>query len=294
MKVIKPVTITPAMLVSTTATELYAAWVGSTNYLLNARVIVGGRIYECIRFDTSPIYAPVTNALYWIDKGIGNIQAMFDDRISTATTAATSLSIVLDTGIINSLGLFGLVGNTLTLTATNGVGGELVFSKSISLDGTIIADWYQYFFEPSVQLGEVILTDIPPYAGLRLTITVTGATTAIGQIAIGTFYELGDTQLGATAGIVDYSTVVTDKSGYSTFTPGNFSKRVNLTFMLPNAQLNKVQRVLTDVRQKPCAWIGVDDVTYLPLYLFGPYRDFSIEIPYATQSLCSMEIIGIT
>lgn len=282
------------MIASTTAVEVYAEWVSNFNYPLNARVVFQGRIYECVRFDSVPTYPPVSDPIYWLDRGVGNILAMFDDLISTATTAPTSLVVVLDTGIINSLGLFNLTGDTLVLTATNGIGGDIVYSRTIVLDGTIISDWYQYFFEPSVQLGEIILTDIPPYTNLRLTLTITGQSTGIGQIAIGTFYDLGGTQYGASVGIVDYSTVVTDNQGYTVFTPGQFSKRANVTLMLPNAQLNKVQRILADIRGKPCAWVGVEDRTYAPLYLFGAYRDFSITIDYPTESLCSMEIIGVT
>ncbi len=293
MRVIKPAAITPAMLVSTSATELYGAWSGSVNYALNAHVISGGRIYLCLRFDSAPIYPPVSNAVYWMDAGPSNQQAMFDGVVSTATTAANSLTVVLDTGIINSLALFGLVGTTLTLSATNGAGGPVVYSRSIALDGTIISDWYQYFFEPSVQLGEAVLTEIPPYGGLRLTLTVTGGTAAIGQIAIGTFYDLGDTQFGATASIIDYSVKTTDAYGATTFSRRAFSKRVTARLMLPTGQLNKVQRVLADLRATPCAWVGVDDSAYSPLLVYGFYRDFSIEIAYPTESYCSLEIEGL-
>ena len=219
MKVVKPTVITSAMLVSTSAVELYGAWNAATVYALNAYCTLASsnRIYQCIQ-GPSTNNAPETSPLYWADVGPMNQWAMFDDKISTATTAPASLTVVLDTGFINSLALFGLVGATATITATNGAGGPVVYSATIGLDGTIVADWYQYFFEPFVQLGSLVLTNIPPYSALRLTVTVTGSTAAIGNLVVGTSYDLGDTQLGATVGIMDYSQKTTDAWAASAWT----------------------------------------------------------------------------
>jgi len=63
--------------------------------------------------------------------------------------------------------------------------------------------------------------------------------------------------------------------------------------MLPNTKLNKVQRVLADLRATPCAWIGTDVAGYEPLTLYGFYRDFSIDVAYPTTSYCSLEIEGL-
>ncbi len=40
---------------------------------------------------------------------------------------------------------------------------SVVYSRTNGLDGTVLNDWYMYFFEPFVQKGEVVLTDLPPY-----------------------------------------------------------------------------------------------------------------------------------
>ena len=270
MKVVKPTVITSAMLVSTSAVELYGAWNAATVYALNAYCTLASsnRIYQCIQ-GPSTNNAPATSPLYWADVGPMNQWAMFDDKISTATTAPASLTVVLDTGFINSLALFGLVGATATITATNGAGGPVVYSATIGLDGTIVADWYQYFFEPFVQLGSLVLTNIPPYSALRLTVTVTGSTAAIGNLVVGTSYDLGDTQLGATVGIMDYSQKTTDAFGNTTFAKRAYSKRNSVQVMFDNGQMTKVQSVLEGLRATPCVWIGVDDAKFLALLVFG-------------------------
>jgi hypothetical protein len=293
-KVIKPLALTTGMVVSTTATEAHAAWLVGTTYALNARVIVATRIFECIQ-GPSTGNAPASSPLYWIDVGPSNAWAMFDAEISTQSTAPTALTVVVAPGICNSLALFGLEGHTLSVTVRDGLAGTVVYTRTATLDGTIMADWYQYYFEPSVQRGEVVLSDLPPYANAHITVTVTSAGTAkCGAINMGTFYDLGGAQYGATVGILDFSKKITSAQGVTSFQKGKYSKRVSVRLMLDNSQLNKVQRILSDLRATPCAWIMSDSQALEPLNLLGFYRDFSIDVAYPTMSYCSIEIEGIT
>ena len=293
-KVIKPKSITSGMLVSSTAAEAHGAWVSSTAYALNARVIVGTRIFECIQ-GPSTGNQPLSSPLFWRDVGPTNQWAMFDSEISTQTVGGSTLTVVIAPGLCNSIALFGLEGSSLTVTVRDGAAGPIVFSRSTSLDGIIISDWYQYFFEPSVQRGEVVITGIPPYSTAHITLTInSGGVTKCGAVSIGTFYDLGGVQYGATVGIIDYSKKNTSATGITSFERRNFSKRVSVRMMLENTQLNKVQRVLSDVRATPCAWVISDSQTLEFFNLLGFYRDFSIDVAYPTMSYCSIEIEGIT
>lgn len=295
MKVIKPVTIDAAVLASSTATEAYAAYSPATTYALGDRVTLAstGKVYECIQAPSTG-NAPDANALWWAIAGPSNRMAMFDDEVSTQTVQVSPLSIVLKPGYTNSLALFGLEGATLDVVVRDGAAGPVVYSKTINLDGTIIADWYQYFFEPSVQLGEVVLTDLPPYGAAHIAVTLSGpGNVKCGMLTVGTAYPLGDTRYGASAGIIDYSRKDTSATGATTFVRRRFSKRMSAPLMLQNAQLNKVQRVLADLRATPCAWIGTDAQGFEPLTVFGFYRDFSIDIAYPMHSLCNLEIEGL-
>lgn len=296
MKVIKPVTINAAVLVSSTAAEVYAEYDPEETYdELGERVTLAstGRIYECVQAPSTG-NAPDISPLWWAIAGPTNRAAMFDDEVSTQTVQASPLTAVLKPGYVNSLALFGLEGASLDVTVRNGLDGPVVYSREVSLDGTIIADWYQYFFEPSVQLGEVVLTDIPPYGDAHITVTLSGPDEVnCGSLILGTVYPLGDTQYGASAGIIDYSRKDTSATGTTTFVRRRYSKRMSAPLMLLNTQLNKVQRVLADLRATPCAWIGTDAPGFEPLTVFGFYRDFSIDVAYPTHSLCNLEIEGL-
>jgi hypothetical protein len=292
MKVIKPIDITDAVILSSTATETYAAYDAATTYALGDRVTSGNSIYECIQAPSTG-QAP-DNALYWMIVGPTNRWAMFDDEISTQTVQASPLTVVLKPGYVNSLALFELVGAQLDITVRNGLTGPVVYSRTVELDGTVIVDWYQYFFEPSVQRGEVVLTDLPPYSDAHTTVSITGPETVkCGHLTVGTFYLLGETQYGASAGIIDFSRKDTSALGNTTFVKRKFSKRMSASLMIDGVNINKVQRVLADLRATPCAWIGTDEAGFEPLTLFGFYRDFSIEVSYPLLSLCTLEIEGL-
>lgn len=296
MKAVKPTPVTAAVLISSTAVETEAAWVATTAYSAGQRVLrtTTQRIYQRIVAGTTAT-APEADPTNWLDLKPSNVWAMFDGEISTQTEATGSLTVLLKPGYINSLCLFGLEGAELTVTVRDGLGGPVVYSATKSLDGTIITNWYQYYYEPTSLLTSVVLADLPPYTDAHITITVTGGSTVkCGTCLVGTFYELGDLQYGATSSIIDYSRKDTDAFGVTSFVRRAYSDRITASLMFSNAQLNKVKGVLASLRATPCAWIGTDVSGLEVLNTYGFYKDFSITVAYPTESLCSLEIEGLT
>jgi hypothetical protein len=298
MKVIKPTTVTPAMILSTNVVEAYAAWSAATTYSKDQKVDYGEGYYNSLVNSNLNNIPDVVGSTFWEYIGPDNKHAMFDGQVSTATTKATSPMIVtIAPGIVNSLAMIDLVGTSVTITMTEGA-GPTVYTKTIGLDGSIVFDWFTYFFNPFVQLAEVVLTDLPPYATGRITMTLSGGgAVAIGELLVGIVYALGDEGMeqGATVGIIDYSRKDTDNNtGVTTFTRRAFSKRMSGQFLLNNGQLNAVQRILADIRAVPSVFIGSESLDYSPLIVYGFYRDFSIDIAYPTKSFCRIEVEGLT
>lgn len=296
MKAIRPISMAAANLYSTTATETYSAWNGATAYLVDDVVLLTStqRLYKRLVAGTTAT-SPDADTTNWVDIGPTNQWAMFDNQVSTQTTASTNLTVVVKPGLVNSAAFFGLEGTQLAVTVRDALAGAIVFTETVVLEGAVIADWYQYFFEPFAQLGEVILSDLPPYGDAHITVVVSGGgTVKCGIAAFGTLYDLGDTLSGASASITDYSRKETDEFGITTFVRRAYSKRMSARMVLPNARINKTQQVLADLRATPCAWVGSSTLGYEPLTVFGFYRDFSIDVAYASTSFCSLEVEGLT
>ncbi len=297
MKVIKPITVTDAMILASNAVEAYAAWSAVTTYSKDQIVDYGSHYYISL-VNTNLNHLPdEVGSTYWAVVSPDNKHAMFDGQVGTATTSTSPLVVTVETGIVNSVAMVGLVGSSVTIEVTDGGASPPIYSKTVNLDGTILLDWYMYFFEPFVQLGEVVLTDLPPYLNAEVTMTLTsGGPVAIGELIFGTVYTLGadGTEQGATVGIIDYSRKDTDPdTGVTTFTRRAFSKRMSGQFLVANNQINGVQRVLADIRAVPSVFIGSEDADYAPLVVYGFYRDFSIDIAYPTKSWCRLEVEGL-
>jgi hypothetical protein len=298
MRVIKPVSFNATThLSSSTAAEVYPTWNSTTTYAEDAYVVdtSGLGIYQSLIPNNQNNL--LTNIQAWVYVGPSNKYAMFDNTVSTATTASNSLTVVLRPGAFNSLALLSLVGTQIQVSLKNTYepGGVVVYTKTIDLVSYSTFNWYDYFFAPYETIEELILTNLPQYPNSELTITLTsGGVLEIGTLVWGTVYDLGATQYGLGLGIIDYSKKETDDFGVTTFVERDFSKRISARFLLPNIEINRTQKILSTLRATPSIWIPSTDPKLSSLTVYGFYRDFNIEIPYPEYSYCSLEIEGLT
>lgn len=299
MKLIRPNTFTPAMLTSSTATEAHAAYSAGTTYAAGVRVVyttaTGTSIYESLQ-GSNTNRQPDLNPTWWARIGPSNKWAMFDEQVSTATTDASTLTAVFSTGIIDALAVVGIDAEMVTLTVRDGAGGPIVYQRSASVTGGQVADWYEYFFsDPTVRKTLAVFYDIPPFASSVATLTVTsGGTVSLGMVTFGRIAEVGDTGFGAQAGITDYSRKETDEFGTATFVRRAFAKKLTTAVQVHSLQVNRVQRMLSDLRATPVLWIGTDAPEFSePLTVYGFYRDFYCAIDHPTVALYQLEIEGL-
>lgn len=295
MKVIKPAVMADANLISSSVPETeYAAYNAATNYAVGARVIYLHKVWESVQTPNTG-NTPGTNALYWAQISPTNRWAMFDTEISTATSVSSSLTVTIAPGLVDSLALLDVDGISLDVVIRDGLAGPVVYSYSQRLDGSEVLDWHQYFYLPFIPVNEVVLGGLPLYGSAHITVTITSSGVInVGTLTVGMAFLLGDTQYGASAGIIDYSRKETSAAGVTTLNRRKFSKRMSAQMMLKNYTLNNLQRTLADLRATPCLWVGADNAQYAPLTVFGFYRDFSIDVAYPTDSFCSLEIEGLT
>ena len=295
MKVIQPVIFQTSQLLSTTAVETYSNYAAGTTYSIGQKVVYGTRIYESL-VNSNLGNQPDTNPTKWLDIAPANRYACFDNTISTQTSG-TSLVIEVKPGqICNSLALLNVSNATsLDIEVKDNIGGNVVYTKSIDLDASIILDWYTYFFEPFDLRDTVVLTDIPPYTNSVIKITINGTgSVSLGNFIYGTATEIGSTQYGVTFGIRDYSVKDTDDFGNTIFVKRAFSRRMEPQLMLDNTKLRYVSKLLSDLRSTPTVWVGSEDAQYEPLVIFGFYKDYTIDIQYPSASLIRLEIEGLT
>lgn len=294
MKVIEPIVFQESHLLSTTAVETVAAYNAATSYSIGNQVDYGIRIYESL-VNTNVGNTPGVDPLKWQDISPDNKHAMFDGTVNTQTEGTTPLEVSIEPGqITTSLALINIVGTEATVEMLDEVGGSVVYTKTINLDGSIVFDWYSYFFEPFDFLDTVVLTDLPPYSACVINVSLANDTAAkIGNIVYGNVIDLGLTQTGVNFGIRDFSVKDTDEYGNTIFVQRTYSKRMEPTVYVENTKLRYVDRTLARLRATPTVWIGSEDATYSPLVIFGFYRDYNIDVPYPSHSLLRLDLEGI-
>ena len=301
-EILVPKTVDDAVLLSSSVPETdWPEWNSATNYTAGSKVIraITHKIYENLipGIDaTSPENATGGASPRWLDLGATNRWAMFDEKVGTSTSQAGTITVVLNAGKIAGLGLLQLVGEALTISGTLGVGGPIVYSKTIILDGAQILNFYDWFFLDKDQLTEVFLSDIPShYADLVLSISITptGGTAGVGVCKFGPVHEIGGTQYGVKFGIDSYSKKTRDSFGAYSITKREFSKRSQQKLITDAAGFNKIARLLSSLDSVACIFSADSDAKYQPLVIYGFYKTFEIDVAYVNDHYCTIEVEGL-
>jgi hypothetical protein len=197
---------------------------------------------------------------------------------------------------VSSIAFLNLIGDNIRVEVITSDGA--VYDETKSLQGGIIADWWDYYFTQDEQISQAIFNDLPLYYAPQIRITLTGVVggdVAIGHAPFGTSQEIGSLEMGATSGIIDYSRKETDEFGETEFVRRDFADEFSGQLFVENSQLNRIKRLLRDLRATPCLWIGTEDSKYTEtLVAYGWYREHRIAIAYPEHSLIDLEIEGLT
>jgi hypothetical protein len=274
----------------------YAAYSGGTTYGLGDVVLSASthRLYESL--SAGNVGNALTDATKWLDIGPTQQWAMLDNVIGTVASRATPITVVIDTGIIDSMALLDLAGTDVTVTMTDGAGGPTVFTENYPLeDSQDVLDWYDYFFSEIIPATTLIVRNLPPYASGRVTVTINAATTAeCGTLVIGKLTDIGQTLANPTIGIQDYSRKETDAFGATAVIQRAYAKKVDCRFWLDSRYVDFVARKLSAVRATPVVWIADDQEQIESLVAFGFYRDWGIDIVYPNYSEATISLESLT
>jgi len=298
MKVIKPHLITDSMMVSSSIPENdEPAWVSGTTYAVGFRVMRTNvhKIFERLVLGAGTV-APELDPTNWLDVGPTEKWAPFDNVVGTLATGPSPLNYTLRTGFTDSLALFELTGRYVDLVMKDATGGVIVYQNRIDLEVGDIESIYDWFFSDLDIRTDIVVTDLPSQyasAELSITLTTTSGEASVGVIKPGLVADLGCTQNGAKVGIDDYSRKERDAFGNLVITQRAYSKNGSFTMMITPGSFNRIYRTLAALRATPCVYIGTEVAGFEPLLIYGFFTSFSMEIPYRTYQLCSLDIEGL-
>jgi hypothetical protein len=307
MKIIRPTTVIDSTFSTNIAETDETEWTAGTRVVGDLRMvtttangasIATHRIYEA---NTTAGADPTLAANQgtgngWDIIGATNAWKMIDDILQSKTVAASGnivASFVPD-AVTNSAALFGVNAESVNFTMTDPIDGEVYNQTYSMISDSGINDWYNYFYEPIVRQSTIAIFDLPAFPAATLTITVTDPTAAsCGEAVIGTQFIIGDSQNGASFGIVDYSEKAVDPlTGNVTIKIGANKKISDIQVQIDTSRFTEIDRELRSVLNTPIVWVPTEEITGTIIY--GYYNNFNTMISGPTRSTCFLQLEGLS
>jgi len=300
VKVIKPVGITDAMIVSLPlAGADQPEYSAGTAYAQDALVQVTAHrsIYRSVQGANTGNAPPAPGSAateWWKRVGPMNRYAMFDASISTASVyAGTLMTLVLRPGqSIGGLAIFQVSAAQVNVKIDDAVTGLNVLNKAVAVSDGQIDNWYEWLTAPLDYVGDLFLLDLPLVRDPLITLTFSALTQiSVGAVLLGSVYALGSPQYGMSARRVTTSVFSTDADG-TTVDRRPTKRRAEIDMFFDAERLNKVLAFLDAVDSLTCAWIPVPLPGYESLAVLGWHQDAVISLPYESVHRCRLIIQG--
>ncbi len=296
LRIVQPLPVSDSVLVETDVPEsAYPAWSGAATYGLGDRVHLASThlVYESAVAGNSG-NNPV-GSLQWVEVGPTNRWAMFDRSNSTQTAKSTSFFYRLQpTGAFNAFALLGLTGaQSVRVRVTHPTLGSL-YDRTLDLTSLPVqAGWWEWFYGERRGPSLAVLMDVPGVIGAELRIDVTGTTAlAAGVLIFGQAKALGMlVQQGARLGIQDYSRKEVNDFGDTVLVQRAFARRASFDIPIKAELVDESISYLASIRATPCLFVAP---RYESAVIYGFYKEFDVNIAYATVSECSLQVEGLT
>ncbi|WP_417816613.1 hypothetical protein [Tritonibacter scottomollicae] len=303
MKMIPPVTVTPAMLHSTSVSE-------TTSYSSGTTYDEGDEIeltsthkrYQSVQGDNQGNDPSTDDGTWWLEMGASNRWRVFDNKIGLSTTRAGSIQYQVDiTTRVTGVGLLAVSGSSVRIRLYDPVNAITTFDETrVATDTISIVDWWTYFnWEPAFET-EFVFASLPGFAGNRVIIDIDAGTgnAEIGQIVLGNVITLGVPLEGGSVGIEDYSLVTTDDFGNTEVVERAYANTAEIEFGIPiiagSRQERWVRRQLAAQRARPTLYFADESLIDAGTLVYGFYGDLSIPLRSAGMAFCSLELRGLT
>lgn len=295
MKMIRPVTVTDAVLTSNVPETDGPAYSIAATYALGTVVIDPILHLKYESLVANNLGNLLSNPAKWLALGATNRWRMFDKAGGTLTTQASPIDVtIMAPARIDGLALFGLDAQQVQVTITSVDYGVLYDRTTILRSESGITNWFSYFSEEVVFSTDLVLTDLPLTSNVAIRVQVTKpvGSVSVGTMVVGQLRDLGASLYGVKAGIADYSRKTTDDFGNTSLVERDYAKRSTFTVALPAGQSDALFALLSKYRATPVVWVGTD--IYALSWIYGWARDWSVGLTQPSHSYLSIEIEGLT
>lgn len=304
MKVIDPIIVTDAVMISTNVIEADApAHSMAATYILDEVVIViAANIHYVFRSlqnantGHNPLTEPadITTAVWWLKLGVTNRWKPFDGILDAQATNAEIMTYMLNApGRVDSIVLLNCSAKQVHIKQTDLTFG-VVYDKTYSLiDMAGINDYYQYFFSPIDEITDFAVTDLPNYANTTIEITLTqpNGNVKIGEIVVGQKNQVGLTKDQASLSWADYSIKKVNQFGDADLQEGAYSREQELSLTVATDEISRTLTFLAKRRAKKLVFIATEK--HSATIVYGWYESIKQLVSYEDYSVLNIKTKGL-
>ena len=295
--ILRPVTVTDAMLVSSNVPETdEAAWNADTTYAVGALVMRKHAVYENSEADNKS-KPPEDNPKLWVRVRATNRWRVFDRTNSSRTAKSGTISYVFASGgvapMVTALDLVNC--NHIRVRLIDPVYGT-VYDKSIYPGPTPVQpDWWEWFFgDWGGGQTIVIFDDIPSFPNAQLHVDFIGGTDlAVGQLLFGSPRTWGLEQgilQGARVGRQIYSRRQVNDFGDIELVKRPSAKRSSFKVVLRAGEVDALQAFLDEIDAELCLFIGSQ--RFESTVIFGIFQSADVVLSSYSYSNLDIEVLG--
>jgi hypothetical protein len=299
MKVIKSQAVTDTTLTATDVPENdYAAWAVGTTYADGDRVIVTTpnihTIYESQQGSNVGNDPTTDDGTWWTAVSSTNAWKMFNNVIQEQTIQTDGIDVTLEQSqVVTALSAVNVDCESIDVIITDPTDGEIFNQNYPMISYSGITNWYDYFFLPIERKSDLAVIGLPPYVTASINVVFNGSgDIKVGALVLGTALTIGDSQYGASFGIIDYSTKSVDSQGRTTITEGTYSDEADIDVVIQTSRFGEVKKILTDLRNQPTVWVPSEETDGTLIY--GYYREFEVLYSGPVVAMCTLSIEGLT
>lgn len=270
-------------------TEDETAWSGSPTVYSNGDEARDDHyIYKYAGIDgTNSTLSPENEPTLWLKTRASNYYAMLGDKTSQQTTVSGDLEITIESENYDTLALLNMTGSQVDIEMRNS-DNDIVFTESYSLNNNIdIVDAYSYYFSP-FEFFTSYYTQIPilPNSTIKITITASSGTSAIGRLVCGQSYQIGDSLYGTTFSLESYSKTEFDEFGTANIIPREAVYNSSYLVRIPSTNIPRLQRKRKSLDAIPILFIGdeSEDSVYENLLSYGLWQGADMVLSAPTFS----------
>jgi hypothetical protein len=268
-RMLLPFAIGDAEISLTNVVETLPEWDGDTTWAKGdqVRVDANHHAYESsIDGNTGKDPTDPENIDSWIDLGATNPWAMFDDIIGTTTDNWELIDVTLAIpDRVSSITLLNIAAVEVQVIVTDALEGEVYNETFDMVSYDNVADYYDYFFAPIVRKDEVYIESLPLYsnAEIQLLIRNPGQLAKCGNAVFGDERAIGETQMGARLGQIDYSVKEFNEDwGGSRIVERPYRSTAQWEIKVPISDKAELRRLLTERRAKPTVFHSPSSTIY--------------------------------